>query len=171
MEEFRIDPDAKGKIELTKQFDSNDQPYYIGKLQLPMTLDFDDGVSFMVFTAEDGVEELQIAPLDPSRRKGSKNDAVLSGGRFSVELHSMKDHNGNTYYIGEATGPVVMKLRNGIFFSVFTSRPGEEELQISKLTHRRPNKNKFERIQPQVERIERRRTPAGWPPRIEDSIS
>ena len=167
MESFQIDPDAKGKIELTKQFDSNKQPFYIGKLQLPKTLDFDEGVSFMVFTAEDGVEELQIAPLDKSRSKGCRNDAGLSGGRFSVDLHAMKDQHGKIYYIGEATGPVVMKLRDGIFFSVFTSRPGEEELQISKLTHKRQHKSKFERIQPQ---IERRRLPAGWPPRIEESI-
>ena len=61
-----IDPDAKLRVSLTKI--KKVEPFYIGKLQFPSPLDFEDGISFMAFLAEDECEELQIAPLDPSRR-------------------------------------------------------------------------------------------------------
>ena len=80
MEMFCIDPEAKTKIELTKiDRDKFGQPYYIGKLQFPGTLEFEGGVSFMVFLSEEGFEELQIAPLDPLRRnKTNRNTQYLN---------------------------------------------------------------------------------------------
>lgn len=137
METFFIDPEAKGKVELTKiPRDSNGQPYYIGKLQWPGTLDFDCGASFFVFLSEDGCEELQIAPLDPNRRHKSRRETTMNGGRLCIDLHPMKDQHGNTYYVGEAVGMTTLELRKGIFFTVFTSKPGQEELQISRLKHK-----------------------------------
>jgi len=143
MENFCIDPEAKTRILLTKiQKDAFGQPYYIGKLQFPGTLEFESGVSFMVFLSEEGNEELQIGPLDPTRRPKSKRDgAGLNNGRFAIDLHPMVDQYGNTYYVGEAMGLVQMKLRNGIFFTIFTSRQGQEELQISRLNHRQRRRN------------------------------
>ena len=159
MEEFYVDPEAKARIPLTKiQRDANGQPYYIGKYQFPGTLEFEGGASFMVFLSEDGVEELQIAPLDPNKRMKSKRDgAGLSGGRFSIDLHPMVDQNGKTYYVGEAMGLVEMKLQKGIFFTVFVSKTGMEELQISRLNHNRMkgriqyNKNRDQYHQNQFE--------------------
>jgi hypothetical protein len=142
MEQFYIDPEAKSKIELTKILDANGQPYYIGKLQFPGKLEFACGASFFVFVSEDGVEELQIAPLDPSRRnKSSREGAYLEGDRnevrISIDLHPMSDQNGNTYYVGEAIGLTDLNLRNGIFFTVFVSKTGQEEIQITRLNHKR----------------------------------
>lgn len=133
MENIYIDPEAKIKIALTKILkDANGQPYYIGKLQFPGTLEFESGVSFFIFVSEEGYEELQIAPLDPSRKSSSK-DPYLSGGRFNIDLHSMLDQHGRTYYVGEAIGISQLDLKRGIFFTIFTSKPGYEELQISRL--------------------------------------
>lgn len=163
--DMHIDPDAKAKVELTKiARDANGLPFFIGKLQFPGTMEFDKGVSFMVFVSEEGVEELQIAPLDPSRRSKSHRDSSgFNGDRFSVELNPMVDRAGNTYYVGEARGFVDMDLRRGIFFTIFVSRPGSEELQISRL---RP-KHRYEvRDMPREEEGESTESPRdykrGW---------
>jgi hypothetical protein len=167
METLCIDPEAKTKVELTKiDRDKFGHPYYIGKLQFPGTLEFEGGVSFMVFVSEEGYEELQIAPLDPARRnKSNRNGAGLSGGRFSIDLHPMIDQNGKIYYVGEAMGLVEMKLRKGIFFTIFVSREGQEEIQISRLNH------KVQKKQTRPDRdvpVEVRR---GWPPRLEETVT
>ena len=132
-----IDPDAKTKIALIKvPRDAAGKPFFIGKLQFPGTMEFEQGVSFMVFVAEDGVEELQIAPIDPNRRSKTNRDcgaSLLSNGRFSIDLHPMIDQNGSTYYVGEAIGLSKIDLRQGIFFTIFTSIPGQEQIQISRL--------------------------------------
>ena len=176
MDTFYIDPEAKTKVELTKiQRDANGHPYYIGKLQFPGTLEFSCGASFFVFVSEEGVEELQIAPLDPSRRNKSSRDAYLGGEgkhiRLSIDLHPMVDQNGHRYYVGEAIGLTDMKLRNGIFFTIFTSVQGQEEIQITKLNHKR--RRRWEAARESRDRIpvETRPYRRGWPPRIEEATS
>jgi hypothetical protein len=132
-----IDPEAKGRIDLIKVAkDTNGNPYFIGKLQLPATMEFERGASFMVFNAEEGCEQLQIAPLHPSRinkTRRSGGSALLHTGKFAIDLHPMIDQNGHTYYVGEAVGFLKMDLYQGIFFTIFTSIPGQEQIQISKL--------------------------------------
>jgi len=131
-DDIYIDPEAKTRVNLKKIKDANGQPYYIGKLQFPGTLKFECGVSFFVFISEDGQEELQIAPITSQRSK-SDNDLHIDKSRISVSLYPMIDQNERTYYIGEAVGLVQIDLVPGIFFTVFTSRSGHEEIQISKL--------------------------------------
>lgn len=143
-ENIQVDSEAKCKVSLNKVFDRGGRPYYIGKLQFPGTLEFDDGASFMVFTSEDGVEELQIAPVDQTRRsKKVRSGPGTRDGRIIIELAGIRDHSGNTYYVGEAQGPFTMPLKNGIFFTVFLSRDGYEEIQISKLNHFSNKKNNY----------------------------
>jgi hypothetical protein len=36
--------------------------FFVGKIQADMTLKFDDGIAFLIFTSDQGEEELQIAP-------------------------------------------------------------------------------------------------------------
>ena len=165
---FHIDPDAKGKIELKRNFDGHGNAYFIGKLQMPMTLEFDEGVSFMVFISDDGCEELQIAPLDPSKSRGRISELTMTRGRLSVHLHKMFDKHGKPYYVGEASGMTSMKLRDGIFFTIFTSRDGEEELQISKLTHKAATRSSYDRKKEVQVEVSSRRI---WPPRISDTVS
>ena len=129
--------DAKPRIPLKKiPKDINNQPYYVGKVQWPGTLNLKNGVSFMVFVSEEDVEELQIAPYNKNRRaKKQRNYSNLNsnGGRIRINLRPVKDRNGNTYYVGEIKSAEVINLEDGVFFTVFTSRPGKEELQISRL--------------------------------------
>lgn len=142
-----IDPEAKGKVSLVKvPKDAVGNPYFIGKLQFPAVMEFDRGVSFMVFLAEDGFEEIQIAPLDPTRRNKTNRDggASINNGRFSISLYPRKDQNGSIYYIGEAIGLFKIDLSVGVFFTVFTSVTGQEQIQISKLQHKtRPKEDGF----------------------------
>lgn len=171
-----IDPEAKTKVELARiEKDANNQPYYIGKLQFPGTLEFDGGVSFMVFVSEQGVEELQIAPLDPMRLRGSRETSGtnINNGRFSISLHPMKDQNGKVYYIGEAIGFVEIDLRKGVFFTIFTSRPGQEELQITRLNFKK--KLKYPQYQSHGHQTQQTHVHGGqrknvWPPKMGDAL-
>jgi hypothetical protein len=137
MENFFIDREAGGRIPLIKvPKDAAGNPYFIGKYQLPATMKFEKGAVFMVFLAESGVEELQIFPIDPSRRSKARANgggATINNGRFSIDLRPMIDQNGATYYIGEVIGFIEIDLVPGIFFTIFTSIPGQEKIQISKL--------------------------------------
>lgn len=136
-ENIIIDTDAKTKVELTKiDADKNGQPYYIGKIQFPGNLQFDKGISFMAFISDDGVEQLQISPLDTSRLKVSKRTPVITKDRVCIVMYPLTDSKNKTYYVGEAVGPFSMDLRSGIFFTLFVSKAGLEELQISKLQHK-----------------------------------
>ncbi len=52
---------------------SINKKYYLGRLQFPGAVTFDDGAVFLVFTSEEGTEELQIAVDDSTRRKKEKD--------------------------------------------------------------------------------------------------
>jgi hypothetical protein len=149
MKDFFIDPEAKSKVELTKiDKDVNGDPYYIGKLQFPGPLEFESGVSFFVFVSEGGVEQLQIAPMDPSRKLKMRDNVYMNKGRLSIKLNPRVDQHGRTYYIGEGIGLVKLDLKCGIFFTVFVSKSGSEEIQITRLNYkaRKPKDN----IQPEI---------------------
>lgn len=128
-----IDPDAKSRISLIKvPRDATGKPFFIGKLQFPGTMEFEHGVSFIVFVAEEGVEELQISPINFARRHNASK-SILNNSRISIDLHPMIDRNGSTYYVGEAINLSKIDLRHGIFFTIFTSIAGQEQIQISRL--------------------------------------
>jgi hypothetical protein len=134
MENLQIDTEAKCPIKLIKvPRDNAGNPYFIGKLQFPAIMKFEKGASFMVFLAESGVEELQIGPIEPSRRSKARGGVSINNGRFCIDIHPMIDQHGKTYYVGEAIGLFEIDLVPGIFFTVFTSISGQEQIQISRL--------------------------------------
>ena len=45
------------------------------------------------------------------------------------------DKNGRVGYVGEAFAPVMMPLRRGVHFSIFTQKKGREEIHIGWLDH------------------------------------
>lgn len=51
------------KVRLDKKFDRNQQPWYLGKIKFPGTIDFSNGVAIIVFTSEEGQEEVQFSVL------------------------------------------------------------------------------------------------------------
>ena len=165
--EFYIDPEAKPSLPLNKILDANGNPYYIGKLQFPGTMDFELGASFFIFVSEDGYEELQISPINPNRRtKTHRGSFTMSDGRFSIKLHPMRDRNDRIYYVGEATGLNKLDLTKGIFFTIFLSKPGHEEVQISRLNHRRRFRDEEDIREIEVEAIRN-----SWPKFDEGEVS
>ena len=58
------------KIPLYAQPDRNGNTYYVGRLQFPGNISCKDGISFVIFTAISGEEELQISEMtDKDKRK------------------------------------------------------------------------------------------------------
>lgn len=140
-----VDDSAKLIVPMHRIIDRDGNPYYIGKLQFPGGIDLGEGASIMLFTSEEGAEELQIGILDPNKRSGKVRKSTRplyagAEGKIRIDLHSVKDSKGRTFYIGEAIAPVVIGCkRKGIFFNAFTAQSGSEELQISTLRHKKKN--------------------------------
>lgn len=135
-----IDPNAKITVKLLKKTDKDNNPYYIGKLQFNGVLNFNEGGNlFMIFTADDGAEELQIGPIDSNKSKKFWEGSSINqnGERISIPLRQFKDRDDNPIFIGEAEGDVSISMKNGIFFTIFTSVKGKEQIQITPLREKR----------------------------------
>ncbi len=52
------------KIDLYPRKDVDNNVYYVGKLKLKGNVNFEDGVTFLVFVSDKGNEQLQLAPMD-----------------------------------------------------------------------------------------------------------
>jgi hypothetical protein len=61
--------DDKLSIILEKRLDDNKNAYYIGKLKAPVLIDAKDGICFLIFTAIEGDEEMQIKSILPPKRE------------------------------------------------------------------------------------------------------
>jgi hypothetical protein len=59
----------KLSIRLVPRFDEFGKKFYIGRLQFPGTINLENGAVFLVFTSEEGNEELQVAIDDKKRKK------------------------------------------------------------------------------------------------------
>lgn len=158
-EDSPVDSTAKLKIELRRTEGKDKNPYYIGKIQVPAVLFFQYGISFMVFNHQAEVEELQIAQIVPEKLK-LRRPRILNiyNGIIKIPLKPHIDCDQNTYYVGEGQGPVLLPIGGGLFFNVFTSREGQEELQISPLRHK-----PIERSKPSVSYLPRRNSDNGRP--------
>jgi hypothetical protein len=51
-------------IDLKSRKDLDGQIFYVGKLKCPISIDCSEGVVFLIFTADKGEEQLQIAAMD-----------------------------------------------------------------------------------------------------------
>jgi len=56
-------------IDLHPRLDDQGRTFYVGKLEFPGNINTTDGVTFLVFTAESGAEQLQICKLDDKKGK------------------------------------------------------------------------------------------------------
>ena len=134
---------AKISVKLDPKLDGNQNTYYIGKLQFNGTLNFDDGgQSFVLFVSDEGYEELQIGPVDKSRRKSDRKNerVVMDGDKYVINLHSFRDGDKNIAYCAEVElEGLQLNMKNGFFFTIFTAIEGREQIQMTPLRH----KNKF----------------------------
>lgn len=63
----------KLRIRLDKKKDADGKIYYLAKVKFPGTLDFKDGAVFLIFTSEEGEEEMQIGNLHNGPMPSGKN--------------------------------------------------------------------------------------------------
>lgn len=115
------------KIELIAREDKYKNTFYLGKLEAPVQLDFSNGVAFLIFISEAGVEELQIAPL---LKVHNLSELTLKDNRYSISLEHRKDEDQAIYYLGKVKTEYKIDCTQGISFLVFVSKRGKEELQI-----------------------------------------
>lgn len=52
------------KIALKAKKDIDGRTYYVGKTKVPMTIDCEKGVTFLIFISDKDEEEMQIALMD-----------------------------------------------------------------------------------------------------------
>ncbi len=52
------------KVDLYPRQDVDKNTYYVGKLKFKGNVNFQDGVTFLIFVSDRGNEQLQIAPMD-----------------------------------------------------------------------------------------------------------
>jgi hypothetical protein len=66
--------DGKLSIILEKRLDDSNNVYYIGKLKAPVQIDARDGICFLIFTAIEGEEEIQIAAMTHNSYKRDREE-------------------------------------------------------------------------------------------------
>jgi len=128
---FFVDDEAKMPVYLKEIRDGE----YIGKLQFNGTLDFEDGLTFMIFTADKMEEEIQIGPSDPRRSSPHRDKTIeLDRNRILIRLEQKEDRDGNIYHFAEVQCPMaVLHARRGLFFQINTNT---DEMWISRLRNR-----------------------------------
>jgi len=133
--QFKIDDRAKISIPLEAKKDSNENTFYIGKLQFNGMLSLEDGQSFMVFISDENCEELQIGPLASFKNYSRKimETEYVPNKKIHIPLRAHVDNYKKPYYVGELKGKGFIPANRGLFFTIFTSIEGREEIQISSL--------------------------------------
>lgn len=116
------------RVDLNPREDRNNNIFYLGKLQYPGFIDCSAGVTFLIFLAEDGLEELQIAPTD--QNNNVYNTYVKKQDRIKVLLESRVDQYNKMFYICKLQFKGFIDCRQPVSFIVFNAKPGAEELQI-----------------------------------------
>lgn len=126
-----VDQEAKLAVPLDAKKDAKNNTFYIGKLQFNGSLNLKEGQTFMIFLSDDGAEEMQIGIMDPDREV--RPSILRHDSRISVRLKKHFDMYENVYYVGELKGAGELNMQKGVFFTIFNSVEGREELQISPL--------------------------------------
>ena len=115
------------KIELDPREDKDQQIYYLSKKSGPLTLNLKRGAAFLIFTSEDGNEELQIANLDNDT--GHYSTFYRKDDRIKVRLDKRQDSYGNRFYVAKLKANFNIDCSD-VSFLAFLSKEGKEELQI-----------------------------------------
>lgn len=58
-------------IDLDKRIDNDGKVFYIARLRAPVLIDAKDGVCFLIFTSDEGSEQIQICPMTSKRDRTS----------------------------------------------------------------------------------------------------
>lgn len=128
------------KVQLFPKKDTDDQIFYIGKLNFPGIIKLNRGCLFFVYL-EEGIEELHICPTkslnvnDPSKyyTRARRKKARSKHNNISIELEPFytEDKKELEYFAGSITSDIQINASEGVVFLVFIADSGEEEVQIS----------------------------------------
>lgn len=115
------------KIELDPREDKENQIYYLSKKSGPLILNLKKGVALLIFTSEDGNEELQIANLDNDT--GHYSTYYRKDDRLKIRLDKRQDSYGKNFYVAKLKANFNIDCSD-VSFLAFLSKEGKEELQI-----------------------------------------
>lgn len=115
------------KIDIDPREDKDKNVYYLGKLHVPMSINAAKGVAFLIFTSEDGSEQLQIANVDSDQNFYSK--FKLFNDKIKIKLDKREDKNGQKFYVAKLKFNGTIDLSEASFV-IFLSKSGNEELQV-----------------------------------------
>lgn len=115
------------KIELDPREDKDHQIYYLSKKSGPLSINCKKGVAFLLFTSEDGNEELQIANLDND--SGHYSTFYRKDDRLKIRLDKRQDSYGKHFYVAKIKSNFTIDCSD-VSFLAFLSKEGKEELQI-----------------------------------------
>lgn len=116
------------KIELEPREDKEERIYYLGRLQFPGKLYLNKGATFLVFLAEEGMEEIQIAVNDKEHTTFSKYSKRAD--RMKIALDSRQDQFKNVFFVAKVQLNGYIDCGSEVVFLAFISKTGHEELQI-----------------------------------------
>src|SRR6266404_4322296 len=134
----------RARINMYPNIDKDDQTYYIGKLKCPITINFKDGMAFILYTDTEE-PELHFCPLDVpdvsdvfkfyDSRRPNPNRARHNN--LSIDLYARYEKDPEPgleprkFYIGRIMFDGVINCSEGVVFLAFISDPQEEQLQIA----------------------------------------
>ena len=134
----------RARINMYPTIDKDEQTYYIGKMKSPITINFKDGVAFILYTDTEE-PELHFCPIDhpdvsdifryyESRRPNPNRG---KHGNLPIDLHiryekdPLPGEEPRKFYIGRIQFDGFLCCSDGVVFLAFTSDENEEELQIA----------------------------------------
>ena len=146
------------KIQLDPRLDKDDNIYFLGKVRYPGTIDFRQGLTILAFTADEELEELQIAVNDKENSSYSKlNVEKLDNQktRIKIPLTAREDSFGKNYYVCKVRSNIVLDCFDEVVFFLYTSKKGKEEVQV--IGNVKSNKHKVKKEKPvEIDTIYRR---------------
>lgn len=124
--------------------DADKKTYHIGKMKSPISINFKNGVAFLLYTDTE-FPELHFCPiehpdvsdafkyyehrrLNPNRSR-SQNLPIDLHARYEKDVEPGEKP--RKFYIGKIQFDGVLDCSNGVVFLAFTSDENEEELQIA----------------------------------------
>ncbi len=150
----------RAKINMFPNTDGDGQIYYIGKMASPISINFKNGVAFLLYTDSE-FPELHFCPIDhpdvndafkyyehrrpnPNRAKHNNLPIDLT---LRYEKEALPGEKPRKFYIGKIQFDGTLDCTNGVVFLAFTSDPGEEELQIAVVDPSKVYTKKSQRIE------------------------
>lgn len=118
--------------DLEKREDGDGNVFYRGRLNIPATIHCDNGLILMIYTSEEGCEELQITAYDPEKGQKPYHLTNVIPTRFKVPIFARQDRDEKTFYKGGFSADMDLPTATtGVDVRVFVSDPTRMQIQFS----------------------------------------